>query len=277
MKKLSVLTAVILLITFTSCRDDDGAAPQTLIEEVDLSSDASMDANFEEVDVIVEAGMQTLDIAGRNVRDAILDCADISLDTASSTLTVDFGEGCEGPRGRVRSGKIIITYNGPRFEPGATRTTTFDNFYVDGVRVEGTRTLQNISESASSAPVFSISLTGGKLTFPDSTFSTREANRTRVWVRAESPNEDQAKVVESANGINRNGTSYSTTTLDTLVFKRGCMASRVFIPVAGVKEMTVGENVAIIDFGDGDCDNEVSVSINGDEPIIRTLRPRGSR
>ncbi|MCK7538796.1 MAG: hypothetical protein MZV63_51555 [Marinilabiliales bacterium] len=41
----------------------------------------------------------------------------------------------------VRSGKIIITLSAPRREVGSVRTLTFQNYYVNGAKVEGTKTV----------------------------------------------------------------------------------------------------------------------------------------
>ena len=39
-------------------------------------------------------------------------CALVTRDTVLHTLTIDFGTGCTGHDGRLRSGKVIVTYSG---------------------------------------------------------------------------------------------------------------------------------------------------------------------
>jgi len=48
------------------------------------------------------------------------------------TITIDFGEGCEGPRGFTRSGIITITITDTLRNPGAEYQATFDNFAYRG-------------------------------------------------------------------------------------------------------------------------------------------------
>ena len=276
MKKLLFIT-VIAFGVLTSCSDEETVGSQDIVEEMDLDAEASLDSNYEDVDLIVEAGMETLAPAGRIESDEILDCATVTHDEVNKTVTIDYGDGCEGPGGRIRAGKILISYSDHRLIPGAFRETTFEDFTIDGVQVEGTRRVENISASLDDNPTFSITLTGGKLTFEDETTATRSSARVRTWLRGANPLTDEAEVEGNASGSRRDGVSYSMEITERLIYKRSCWARGVFIPVAGVKVFTSGDNVAIVDYGDGECDYEVTISINGGEPITKTINPRGRR
>lgn len=276
MKKLLFIPAFVIAGFFTSCSDESEVSTD-LVELVDLDSEAALESNYEDVDVIVSAGMESLEVGARMGDDEVLNCATREHDEVNKTLVIDYGDGCEGPKGRVRAGKIIITYTDRRLVPGAFRQITFENFSIDGVLVEGTRRIENISESIDEAPKFQVTLTGGKMTFDDGTTATRETDHTRTWVRGENPLSDETWIEGVASGSRRDGVSYSIQITERLVYKRGCRVERVFIPVAGVKEITAGENVAVIDFGDGSCDNEVTVSINGGEPTVKIITPKGRK
>ncbi|WP_462248217.1 hypothetical protein [Ekhidna sp.] len=278
MKKLLFVTAIAFVTFLSSCSDDSNSESDIdLVEELDVEAESTLESNYEDIDSIVEAGLESVETGGRVVRDAILDCASVTHDEEAKTITIDYGAGCEGPGGRTRAGRIIITYTDHRLVPGASRTAVFDGFSLDGVQIEGTRTVQNISASADDDPTFSISLTGGVMTFEDGTTATRESTRTRTWHRGDNPLDDEASVEGSANGVGREGNSYSMEILTRIVYKRACWSSGVFIPVSGIKQYTSGDNVAIIDYGDGTCDNEVTITINGGEPFTKVINPRGSR
>ncbi|WP_420581131.1 hypothetical protein [Reichenbachiella sp.] len=108
------------------------------------------------------------------------DCVTVTEDAATNTKIIDFGEdGCVGRDGRVRTGKIIITHEGERDVPGFKRTITLENFSVDTIGVEGTRVLTYVS-GTDIEKEYNVSLTGGKLSFPDNTEATRESTRTRI-------------------------------------------------------------------------------------------------
>ncbi|MEP1032742.1 hypothetical protein [Ekhidna sp.] len=277
MKKLLFITAIVFATFLTSCNNDDDVSGNDLVESLDIDSEATLESNYEDIDLIVEAGMETLDTGGRIDRDDVLDCATITHDEEAKTVTIDYGDGCEGPGGRIRAGIIRIAYSDHRLVPGAFRTTTFDGFSVDGVLIEGTRTIENISEDMDSDPKFSITLTDGKMTFEDETTSTRVSERIRTWFRASNPLNDEASVEGSASGTRRDGVSYSVEIITRLIYKRECWSSRVFIPVSGIKQFTSGDNVAIVDYGDGTCDNEVTITINGGDPFTKVITPKGRR
>ena len=59
-------------------------------------------------------------------------------------VTVDYGTGCTGFNDNVRSGKIIIEVTGPRLQAGSKRTITFVDYYFNGIKVEGTKVLENM-------------------------------------------------------------------------------------------------------------------------------------
>ncbi len=278
MKKLLFITAIAFVTFITSCSDDNTSESAIdLVEEIDVDAESTLEANYEDIDLIVDAGLETVDAGGRVNRDIILDCATITHDEEAKSLTIDYGDGCEGPGGRIRAGVIQITYSDHRLIPGAFRTATFQDFSIDGVLIEGTRTVENISASIEDDPKFSITLAGGKMTFEDETTATREAQRTRTWHRANNPLEDETSVEGSASGTRRDGVNYSMEILSPIVYKRSCKLSGVFIPVSGIKQFTSGDNVAVVDYGDGSCDNEVTITINGGEPITKVISPRGRR
>ena len=106
MKKLLFITAIAFATFFTSCSDDETGTD--LVEELDIDSEATLESNYEDIDLIVEAGMETVEIGGRINSDVILDCATVTHDEENKTVTIDYGDGCEGPGGRTRAGLIRI-------------------------------------------------------------------------------------------------------------------------------------------------------------------------
>ncbi len=69
---------------------------------------------------------------------------------SASTITIDYGAtNCMCFYGRNRRGKIIINFTGAYTDSGSTYTTTFDNFYEDDKKVEGTKTTTNMGYDSS--------------------------------------------------------------------------------------------------------------------------------
>ena len=267
-KGIMGLGVVALLVT-ASCQQN--AEEPTSLDQASIEADAIAEADFDEVDEITDNIMGYSDgsLGGRvaeNDVDERVACATITHDKDAKTITIDFGDGCTGPYGVTRSGIIFITYTGARFIPGSTWTVTFQDFYIDGRHIEGTRTVENVSESLDDNPKFHVVLEGGKVTWPDETFATREVDRYRVWIRAANPINDEMHILEgsTADGVNRRGVTYSTTVLSDLIYKRACRGmNKARIPVQGTKEVILDGVSYIIDFGDGECDSIITISSEG--------------
>ena len=286
LKSLSYFTFMALLF-LASCQDDkiDFSAN----DSQNVENEAVSDAYYEDADdmssIAVSSDATTLtggreSAGGRKFTVSIsdlakrFDCAVVTFETAvessfetpKGTITIDFGTGCTDAKGNVRKGKIIINYSGKRFLAGSSVVTTFADYFINGVKIEGTRTVTNTSASLESNPVFNIVVSGGKAIWPDATFATREVNRTREWNRGDILDvaDDQWIVSGTASGTNRNGRSYQMEITKPLVYKRECAISdKVFIAVEGTKVLTVESKQITIDYGDGACDKLVTITVNG--------------
>ena len=280
-KKISI-GLFLAFFTIISCTDDIGPAITT-DDSVTAENEAVADSYFEDADDITALVVASDDgtvsggkvsTGGRkiNINDFRLKCAEVIIEFADNstflqpkgTIIIDFGEGCEDDRGNVRAGKIIITFMGRRFLPQSSIVTTFDGYSINGILVEGTRTVTNSTGSLEDRPSFTIVVEGGKLTWPDGTFATRESNRKREWIRADNPLNDEWRVTGNAAGTNRPEMSYTMEITEALVYKRQCaVTNRIFMPVAGEKVLTTETRQMKINYGDGECDRKVEVTING--------------
>lgn len=288
MKGLATLM-VTVLIFLASCEDkiDFNATDTSSVQ-----NEAATDGYFEDTDdmavTVVSSDQGTLTgartEAGRVISKSLLDlrfacstttvtlefAADNTLDVPHGTITVDFGtDGCTDAKGNIRKGKVIVEFKGRRFLPNSTITTTTDGYSINGVKLEGTRVVTNISGSTETNPKFSVVLTNGKATWPDNSTATRDVNRVREWIRAANPLEDQWNVTGTASGTNRNGKEYEMTITSALVYKRECaISAKVFMAVQGTKELTVNGRKITIDYGTGDCDKTVTITADGQSKTV---------
>lgn len=261
-----VLAALFTATLITSCQEE-GADPTQIVDD-DVQSavnETEIESVLEDVDEITFYSLlTTTDARVVETDDCPLSCAKITHDRENKTIIIDYGDGCEDKRGRIRKGIIIITYTDNRLVPGAVQTITFNEFYVDGKKIEGVRTRENISTSFDEPLKYKITLTNGKVTWEDGTFATREAEWTRTRIRAANPVNDEIIKEGHASGVTRRGKKYTVEITKPIVWKRGCLpALRVFIPVEGIKVRTVGDVTITIDYGDGSCDNEFSITKDG--------------
>lgn len=183
----------------------------------------------------------------------------------SGVMTVDFGTaGCTDQRGNIRTGKLIFTYNKWRFQPGSTIVTTTDNYTINGWKLEGKRTLTNTNEytdDESTPRKFNAVLENGKATFlATGSFAERESDITWQWTRTETPANDFLTILNTslASGTTLDGKEYEVQVYESLIYKRNCG-----IAVSGIKKYFLEQKEITIDYGDGDCDKSVVVTVNG--------------
>ncbi|MFM7430409.1 MAG: hypothetical protein ACKO1F_10975 [Flammeovirgaceae bacterium] len=282
-KAISTL-AIALVLTVSSCKKDnellDSSDTQNLNSE-SVSDSYSDEAN--DISNISIAGVSDVQYAGARTEETItslkdlddrLKCATVTLtrtpnstkDNPVGSIVIDFGTGCTDARGVTRKGKIIINYVGKCFVSGSSITTTFDGYFRNDVKVEGVHTLTNTQASLTAFPRFTVVIAGGKLTFPDGKTITRAQNFTREWQRAANPTQDKWVILSgsSAGGTNKNGKSYTMNVTKDLVYSRECQISnKVFIAVSGTKVFVADSKTYTVDYGDGNCDNDITVTVGG--------------
>ncbi len=281
-KSLSSL-ALIALVFLASCSDD--AVEFNAEDSQNIENEATTDSYFEDADDLATLAVAADGSTSSGARESAngrqgvkpfgdhrFTCATVSFtfadDNSTTTphgfITLDFGDGCADLRGNVRKGKIVIEFMGKRFLPNSRIITTFQDYFINGVKIEGVRTVTNVTGSVEENPKFSIEVDNGKATWEDGTFATREVNRTREWVRASNPLEDEWIVEGSAAGTNRNGKTYQMAITKAMVYKRECaIIAKVFIAVEGTKVLSTENKVITIDYGAGECDRIVTITING--------------
>jgi hypothetical protein len=273
-----LMIASIAILSLMSCQKDTSTIEQEGINIAD--DDAVSDAVFEDIfstednasiilDQIVKSSVSKSEII---VSDS---CPAITLTYPDEgewpkVITVDFGEGCTGLHGNVRKGKIIIEVTGPRREAGSIRTITFENYYFNDIRVEGTKVVENMGYNENQNMVFSVILTGGKLTLPDGKFIERSFQHQREWtsgILTKNIWDDEYLITGTASGKTLNGAAYTNTITSALHWKRVC-----FFIVSGVLSIErEGKKDVEVDYGAGDCDAVAVVTIGGESKEI-TLR-----
>ena len=192
-------------------------------------------------------------------------CATITHDTLSDprVLTIDFGTvNCLCNDGRNRRGKIIVTYTGHYRDPGHVHTFSFDNYFVNDNQLLGSKTVTNNGYNTDNNLTFSIEVDGSIIRANGAGTITFTSSRIREWIEGESTqqwSDDVYLVTGTASGTNSEGGSFTAQTTTAL---RRSVACHQF--VSGAAEVTPANRpVRYIDFGDGTCDNEATVTVNG--------------
>ncbi len=188
------------------------------------------------------------------------------------TIIIDYGAtGCTGPRGRLRQGQIRVQQSAPMSQAGASRTITFNNFRVDGALVEATITLTNSAVDAQGNITLNRNVTNGRITYPNgqtATWTSAHVIRQTAGGNTPNPNDNAWEVTGAMSGVNRRGTSFEVAITQPLIKAAGCNWI-----VSGVKVFSVGNQTRTLDYGNGACDNDATLTLaNG---RTRTVRIRG--
>jgi hypothetical protein len=261
--RLFILAAV-LIASVTSCeKENENQAINDQENTTTVKDDAIASNLYDEVFQEVD---QALTTNSSQFKSTVADtCKTITiekLDSNKRRVTINFGDGCEGNLGRIKKGKIITIASGRYREKGFSREITFDNFYINDYKIEGTKYVLNEGTNSNNKLTFSIHLENGKIITPGGKEITREFERTRTWIKGSDTPwfiwDDEYNIIGTANGVNRNDYSYTRTITDSLYITLGCGNIR-----SGIIEIVREDKPLInVDYGDGACDNKATITVN---------------
>ena len=259
-----------LSLAIYSCSKDDKKSTATTDEDqtvvftaAKVNTDALYDdASMEVLQVNTDAGLSS---QPSNVQA----CASITVSPIDAavwpkTVTIDYGTtGCIGINGYSRKGKIIYTINKKLITTGAVLNVTFDNYTVNGYKLEGTYTITN-NGSANGLNV-GIKLTGGKVTYPNGSFYTKETNTT--WIQ--SAGQSTLSILDDEYDVTGTGTISSSGHTLTAASK-GNLHRTVVCPntVSGLLDLTYHDIAGTLDFGTGTCDKVAVLTVAGKQYTV---------
>ena len=266
MKKLNRFSLIIILglsAVLFSCGEDADPVPSE--PSLDLVEDEFViNAAFEDLDYLTLEVLQSsgLGLRTQGVTDLCAG-ATVNHNQETRTIVVDFGQGCTSPNGVQRKGKITLVYSGNNFLfPGTSISTTFEGYEVDGIRIDGTRTITNAGiDLINSRVSLRVKIENGKITWPDNSSVTYSSDQTRVVSLSESGYE--ASITGTASGLSRDGKNYSALVTDALIVKQNCVDEGIYIPSSGILSFTYSQITVSVDYGSGTCDKTVEVTYPG--------------
>ncbi len=270
MKNVNVILTLfaLILLSFASCKKDNSLSVDDELavtaEDQAVSSDLTQDAEDQSFTEIEERGGSPT-----------TGCPTVTYanpqGTFPNTITIDFGTSCLGKGGRTRAGQIIVTLTDAITNPGAVRTATLQNYSVDGVKIEGKKTLTNLGPDANGNMTLSRHVEGIVVTFPDGSTRSWDAQQTITYLAGFGTKQNSDDIIEvtgSGSGINKKGKSFGYTIIEALLKDKSCKWIE-----KGKAEIKLNDKVMTIVFGNGDCDRKAQLTLpNGTVKNI-LLRP----
>lgn len=260
-----IIGSVSMGLIFTSCKKSEKEELEydTTSTEDAGNSESNFDQVFQQVDNA--AVSKSLGKAGPIVT--------IDSSTSPIKMTLDYGVATICDDAKIRSGKIFVTWTGRYRDPQSVINITFENFKQENPILAKSFTIDNISSktitnngrNASGQLNWTISV-NAKITIQTGQNITWISNRSRTWLAGEgtpSWNDDKYEVKGTTSGTNRNGKSYVCNIREgnPLLVDLNCNLRRI---TKGIIDLTPeGKPTRTIDFGDGTCDADVTVTVNG--------------
>jgi hypothetical protein len=282
MKTKSLIIAFAsLTIILTSCKKERENALEEVETTFELSEDQAVADNLNQdaSDVLEEAAAKNNLLGGEggcnapSIMNWIGNCAVVTESGSFpvKTIKIDFGTGCTSPSGVVRKGIINIVLTDSVRKSGSIATTTFDNYYVNGFKKEGTIIRTNTTVANSNTRSFNRTVNNGKITSPAGKVWTHSSNINITQTAGVSTpcdlTDDVFTLAGTRTATNAAGKTRTSTTQTPLQKKMSCANID-----QGILQVQGTNHTALIDFGSGSCDNLATISIDG-RPS-RTIRLR---
>lgn len=261
--KSSLFLFALAITFFVSCNHDDPSVTPDAEDSETALFDSQEDYYSDDGDDIAFTVMEEdAGIGSKTSTDSRLACAVVTRSGSkeSGSISVNFGTGCTDLRGNVRRGIIIVTYTGRWNIPGSSWSVRFENYSVNNIAITGSRTVTNISQAAEGVQSFSVELEDGTMTWPDGSIARRRLHHRREIERDGNNILNRLIIYGTAEGNHRNGRGFYIEILEPLVYDRRCASEGTFIPVSGKKLIKHGEREITVDYGDGACDNFVTIT-----------------
>lgn len=251
MKKIIV---PILALLFMSCQEDDLKPNIEVLDPTEtieaLNEYALVNKIFQDIgnnngDAVLSAEVSTTTKRVAQSKDEpIITVEPFDWTTFPKTTTVDFKSGTLCKDGITRKGVITIVSTNWYGIAGSEHTATFDNYYHEDYKVEGTHVVKNLGKNEIEKLKYSVSIQDGKITTTTGETITYKENSFRTWIAgSESPLniwDDEYVLEGSQNGINSKGVDYVLNVevpLHFILLPRGVKSGILYIDIGEIKNI----------------------------------------
>ncbi len=272
-KLLFLLSAAILVIGFSACKKEKTYEIETTFE---LSGKQAISESLtEDANNTLNETIESLGLSGN--REPLIcmgttTCAAVSVTGGPfpKTITLDFGStGCSGTNSNiVRRGIITIVVSDSFRLTGSTAVMTFNNYYVNNYKKEGTITWTNTSTSTLRS--WTRQLVDGQITAPDGSIWFHNSVRYVTQVAGSSTPRnllDDAYSI-SGNGQTTNPSGNSRTSIIETPLHKEVICEHID---QGTIRFQGPNHFATLDYGNGTCDALATISIDNNTPRNITL------
>ncbi|WP_205509376.1 hypothetical protein [Longitalea arenae] len=269
---------MIIAVFFSACKKEDdeasGPAAQAAFAEAASQSDAAAEVVFDDVFNNVMGVSTEVGIGGTGVfkvegLDTTTCYAVVTKQLNPATrfplqVTIDFGSGCTGRDGRTRKGRISIVYSGNLFLPGNSAATTFEGYYLNDLKIEGSYKLVNTGSPDKKS--YTTTVSNARLSTSNGNYIQWNSEKTITQTEgAATPliSLDDVFTVngQAAGSVLLNDRYFQWSTAITTPLTKRFICRWISRGTLAVKKGN--DAVAVLDYGSGACENKASFSVNG--------------
>ncbi len=271
-KKLLLGTSILISASLLIYSCQKGVGKSTALDEGGFGEDnAKAEQISNDVQNIADEAAATNAVGylkGGSDNTILSGCASVTHDTVSvpHVLTIDFGPvNCLCADGRYRHGKIVVTYQGHYVDSGSVHTITFNDYYVNNNSVKGYKTVTNNGYNNNGNIYFHV-LANDTLTFANGAIRTWGCDRTRTWISGDSTisRADDVYEISGSSYLNKpNGNSFTASITSPLTVARACHWIKAGIIQIVPAVTNVNQNIRIINYGNGICDDQATLTVGG--------------
>lgn len=264
--RILVLATILSASAFYSCSKDD--SPDNTTPPDDLTAQELTAARIQSDLVFDDVSSEVLQVSVNGTTGAASTtssaCATVTispqdLTTWPKTVTIDYGStGCIGINGWVRKGKISYTLTKLPRETGAVVSVTFDNYSVNGYKLEGSYSITNNGSSDANLNI-TTRLVNGKITYPDGKWYTR--NSTINWQQV--AGSGTASILDDEFNVTGEAVIKSSANNELITSSKTPLLRKVTCGnfVSGQLNVAYNGIAGVLDFGSGACDKNATLSL----------------
>ncbi len=280
MKKINlsnkaVVAIMVLGLLFTACSDNESVDEDSqgqdyseviLSSEIDEASAALDDIALDIYSVQESSETSRMDAGFNNIPD----CVTITLVAQQGyrELTIDFGtEGCL-VHGNLLKGKMILSWERNPEAQEVYITKTLEDFYFNAKNIIGGKTIlkQLSNDNGNPQSTHTVDLT---VVWPNGAQASREGTKIREWVEGFGSGVWSDNVFEITGNWTTTFVNGNTHSYEVITPLRREVVCYYF--VSGSIDVERTNFSGILDYGEGNCDNQATFTFDSGEVIDITL------
>ncbi len=270
MKRISLLVLLIFSITiFQNCKKDSKEdASQEQVTQDDAKYVIETDKLSDDLAGIIDiSAFDNTSNRNANNNPNLPSCVSYTIDRTSLghvdiTLIFD-ANGCT-IHNRVYRGTVTIARDYDFTNQTFSGSIVFTDLYVDDIHVEGSSTFTHVHANSAGHPQSTYDY-DYNFTFPNGDVAQRDGHKVREWsegYNTPTPNDNVFLVTGNAHILRRNGVELEAEVTTPLRREFACPYF-----VSGTMNISKNGQTAVLDFGNGNCDDEATLTLSNGQVL----------